>query len=286
MSKYNVLIMLYETHLGRSFSEEQFSELVVKTAQIYENIEEEMVRTQADIEDIFRMLDEGIKQLEKTKGTFQHHRLMAGYYEILQRKLWDTISDFKRSSDPSLKTAIKDMEKEELEIDKKKLHHWNLAKDLFNPKVHGDWNDTLPTEEKCRAYGEKFLKSSKVKSKGKLESDYFWPTERLDIELSDLHARFRYNKYYRALRTAAKKHVGKWSEADAIDFYTQGMVRILDQLPLIDASRYKDFQPLDNLPYELQKKIFILKKKGYYYFVDTQECDYAKYVVRLDKYLD
>lgn len=107
----------------------------------------------------------GILPKLKVKATLQkdekfyHHIMMAGYYEIQEKKLSDSIIDLKSSSDPDLRKAAESLEKQRQNMAAKSSFHQKKRKELHNAKIHGHWNDTIPTEEDARIYGEKFLKS-------------------------------------------------------------------------------------------------------------------------------
>ena len=69
------------------------------------------------------------------------------------------LADFNSSSDSSLRKAAEELEKERKKMSEKAEFHQKKKKELFNAKIHGHWNDTIPTEEEARNYGDKFLKS-------------------------------------------------------------------------------------------------------------------------------
>jgi hypothetical protein len=89
------------------------------------------------------------------EGTFEHHRMMAGYHASKEQEIADTQEDFRSSSDKQLHESADEMEAERKKHQDKEHEHKEKAKKLHDPKKHGDWNSTLPKEKDALEYGAK-----------------------------------------------------------------------------------------------------------------------------------
>jgi len=110
------------------------------------------------------------------------------------------------------------------------------------------------------------------------------PAERLGLD-NDFHKMFLSDKGFRILYDSASTNLMSWNKAKKIKVDWEELKNFLDQMPVVDMKKYgKGFTPNDDLPKELQGKMFILKNGGKIYFVDTQGHKYSRYVAELLNY--
>ena len=83
---------------------------------------------------------------------FAHHRLLAGYYEHREKAFAALAQDAASASDPRTQKIASDYEKRRVQMAEKRAFHGYQADELHRPEIHGDWNDTIPSEEECKLY--------------------------------------------------------------------------------------------------------------------------------------
>jgi hypothetical protein len=82
-------------------------------------------------------------------SVFMHNRLMAGYYETLVKQELTTAEDFLSSSDNELHASAEEHYDKARTYGDKQEEYSKEARRLFDARIHGSWNSTLPTQEDC-----------------------------------------------------------------------------------------------------------------------------------------
>lgn len=91
---------------------------------------------------------------ENTGGDsdFKHHRTMAAFHGAEAKKHADLYSDMITSSDKDIKVAAEEHNRRSKEHERTADSHVKEAKKLHDPKKHGEWNSSIPSQSDVNAY--------------------------------------------------------------------------------------------------------------------------------------
>lgn len=86
---------------------------------------------------------EKMTKAEQLTG-FKYHRQKAADHEATAKHYWNRYEDDSKSSDPEISWASREYSKKANHHERMASEHSNAAKSLHDPKVHGEWNSTIP----------------------------------------------------------------------------------------------------------------------------------------------